>query len=124
MMWHSRHSFFDFDYIWLWSYTHVLAGVAVDDVAGLAAVEVRRGDDELGDVEGKETVAIETARMALWQHKGFGDRPLGIDVTEIGTREEAVVTARAEHKPAGVGAPVVERLGVVGVSRSHGAIFK
>lgn len=92
----------------LWSHTKVLTGVAVDDVAGFTAVEVRRGDDEIGDVEGQETVAVELARMALRQHKGLGDRPLGIDVTEIGTREKTIVAAGAEHKPARVGAPVVE----------------
>ena len=40
-------------------------------------------------------------------------------MAEIGTRIEAVVAAGTQHEPAGVGAPVVERLGVVRVGCGH-----
>ena len=81
---------------------------------------MRRTNDEIGDVEGQEAVAIETARVSLGQHKGLSNMALCIDMTEIGSREESVVTTGAEHEPAGVGAPVVERLCIVGVGTSHG----
>ena len=67
-----------------------------------------RTDDELGDVEGEETVTIEAARIALRQHEGLGGDAVGIDVTEIGTRIETVVATGTEYEPVGIGAPVVE----------------
>ncbi len=79
------------------------------------AVELRGSSDEIGHVVGKETLAIETAWILLGEHEGLGDGTLGIDVAEIGPREETVVATGAEHEPAGVGAPVVEGLGVGGV---------
>ena len=102
-------------------FTHaeVLARVIVDEADGLMSIEAGGGNDELGHVEGEETVAIETARVALWQHESLRDNTVGVDVTEIRTGEEAVVTTGAEHEPAGVRAPVVERFGVVGVCPSH-----
>ena len=70
-------------------------------------------DDEIGHIERQETIPIETTGIALGQHKGLADNALSINVTEIGSREEPVVATRAEHKPARVGAPVVERLRIV-----------
>ena len=103
----------------LLTYGEGCTGGVVDDAGGMAAVEARGGDDEFGDVERQETVAIELAGIALRQHKGLADAAVGIDVTKIGTCEEAVVTAGTDDEPAGVGAPVVERFRVVGVGRGH-----
>ena len=103
------------------AHAKVPAEFIVDKTAGLTTIEARRGDDEVGHVEREETVAIETARIALRQHEGLGDYTVGIDMAEIGPCEEAVVAAGAEDEPARVGAPVVERLRIVGVRRRHGA---
>ena len=56
-------------------------------------IKASRAYDEIGDVERKETFAIETARISLRQHKGLADNALGINMTEIGSRKEAVVAA-------------------------------
>ena len=56
-------------------------------------IKVCRGNDKVGRVEGQETLAIETAWIALWQHEGFADTSLDINVTEIGTRIETVIPA-------------------------------
>ena len=101
----------------------VAAGGGVDDAGGLAAVEAGGGDDELGDVEGEETVAVELAGMALGEHEGLADAAVSVDVTEIGTGEESVVAAGTEHEPAGVGTPVVERLSIVGIRAGHRTIL-
>ena len=105
------------------AHTKVRARITIDDATGLRTVEVRRTNDEIGDVEGQEAVAVETARVSLGQHKGLSNMALCIDMTEIGSREETIVTTGAEHEPAGVGAPVVERLRIVGVGTSHGTAF-
>ena len=102
------------------THAKVLAGIIVDDTAGPTAVEMCGGNDELGYVEGQETVAVELAGIALRQHKGLADAAVGIDVTEIGTGEESVVAAGTDDEPAGVGAPVVERFRIVGVGGGHG----
>lgn len=101
----------------------VLAVIIIDETTGFVTIEVRRTDDEIGYIEGHETVAIEAARMALGQHEGLADNALGIDVTEIGPCEEAVVATRTEHQPAGVRAPVVERFCVFRVCLLHGTSF-
>ena len=101
----------------------VLAVIIIDEATGFMTIEVRRTDDKIGHIEGHETVAIEVARMALWQHEGLADNALGIDVTEIGPCEEAVVATRTEHQPAGVRAPVVERFCVFRVCLLHGTSF-
>ena len=75
----------------LFAHAEVLAGLIVDEAAGLMTIEMSRGDDEFGHIERKETLAIETARISLWQHEGLGHLSLGIDVAEIGPGEEAVV---------------------------------
>ena len=76
-------------------------------------IETGRTNDEVRHIEGKETVAIETTRITLRQHKRLGDVPLGIDVTEIGPREKTIITTRTKHHPARVCAPVVERLRIL-----------
>ena len=103
----------------LWSHTKVLASVVVDKPTGLLAIEAGGRNDEVGHVEREETVAIETARIALRQHECFGDTPFGIDMTEIRTREETVVAAGTEYEPTGVGAPIVERLRILGIGPVH-----
>ena len=104
----------------LLTYGEGCTGGVVDDACGMAAVEARGGDDEFGDVERQEAVAIELAGIALRQHEGLADAAVGIDVTEIGTCEESVVAAGTDDEPAGVGAPVVERFRIVGVGGGHG----
>ena len=84
-------------------------------------VETSGGGDEVGDIEGEETLTIETTRIALGQHKGFADLPLGIDVAEIGTGEEAIVATGTQDEPTGVCTPVVERICFLGVGFIHGA---
>ena len=91
------------------------AGAGVDGTGGLMTVETGGSGDEIGDIEGEETLTIETTGIALRQHEGLADITLGIDVTEIGARIESVVATGAQHEPAGVGAPIVERLGVGGI---------
>ena len=86
-------------------------------------VEVGRACDEIRHIERQEPVAIEASRMALRQHKGLVDPAPLVDVAEIGARIETIVTAGAEDQPAGVGAPVVERLCIFGVRLFHGAAF-
>ena len=72
------------------------------------AIEMSRASDEIGHIERKKTVAIETAWIMLRQHKGFAATTIGINMTEIGPRKETVVSTGAKHNPARVGAPVVE----------------
>ena len=62
-------------------------------------IEVRRCNDEVGNIIGKEASAIEAARIALWQHKGLADIPFGIDVTEVGTGVEPVVATGTKQQP-------------------------
>ena len=76
---------------WL-AHAKVLTVFIIDDTACLMAIEVSRTNDEIGHIEGQETVAIETTRISLRQHESFADNALGINMTEIGTREEAIVT--------------------------------
>ena len=83
------------------------------------AVEACRSCDEVRHIERHEPPPVETPGIPLRQHEGLGDIPLLINMAEIGTREESVVAAGAEHEPAGVRAPVVERLRVVGVGAFH-----
>ena len=101
-------------------HTEILTGIAIDDTAGLTAVEVYGGCDELRHIEGEETVAVELSRIALRQHKGLGNGATGIDVTEIRSREETVVASGTQNKPARVGTPIVERLRILRVGRCHG----
>ena len=103
----------------LFAHAKVLAGFIVDDTAGLITVELGWANDKIGHIEGKETFAVETARVALRQHKGFADIPLGIDVTEIGPCEQPIVATGTKHEPTGVGAPVVERFRSLRVGSSH-----
>lgn len=65
-------------------------------------IKVSRAYDEIGDVERKETFAIETARISLRQHKGLADLSLSVNVTKIGPCEETVVATGAKHHPTGV----------------------
>ena len=46
------------------AYAKVGARITIDDATGLRTVEVRRTNDEIGDVEGQEAVAVETARVS------------------------------------------------------------
>ena len=79
--------------------TEVLTIFIIDGAAGFVTIEVRRGNDEVGDIIGKETLAIEAARIALWQHKGLANIPFCIDMTEIGTCIEPVVATRTKQQP-------------------------
>ena len=97
------------------------AGAGVDGTGGLMTVETGGGGDEIGDIEGEETLTIETTGIALRQHEGLADITLGIDVTEIGTGEESVVATGTEDEPTGVCTPVVERICIAGVGFIHGA---
>ena len=97
------------------------AGAGVDGAGGLMTVETGGGGDEIGDIEGEETLTIETTGIALRQHEGLADITLGIDVTEIGTGEESVVATGTQDEPTGVCTPVVERICVLGVGFIHGA---
>ena len=103
------------------AHAEVLSVFIVDHATGLMPIETSRTNDEIRHVEGKESFAIETAWISLRKHEGLTDNPLGIDVTEIGTCEEPVVTTRTKHHPARVCAPVVERFRVFRVSLSHRA---
>lgn len=69
----------------------VLSVVIIDETTGFMTVKAGWSYDEIRHIKGKETVAIETARIALRQHKGLADMPLGIDMTEIGSCEETVI---------------------------------
>ena len=80
-------------FLFHFSHTKVLAIGIVDDATGFLTIKMSGADDELGHVERKETVAIETARVSLGQHECLADSALGIDVTEIGSCEESVVAA-------------------------------
>ena len=61
--------------------------------ASLITVKASWTNDEIGHIEGKETVAIETARVTLRQHKSFGNIAISIYVTKIGPCEETIVTS-------------------------------
>ena len=87
----------------------------------MMAIKVRGRYDEVGPIEGEETVAIEAAWIALRQHKGLADNTFGIDVTDIGSRKKTIIATGTQHEPTGVSAPVVERFRIVRVSLSHGA---
>ena len=76
------------------AHAKVLAGLIVDDTTGLGTVEAGRGDDEIGHIEGKKTLAIEATGVALRQHKGLGDSSLSIDVTEIWACKKTVIATR------------------------------
>ena len=82
------------------SHSEVLPVLIVDDPASLSSVEAGRAGDELGHVEREEAVAVETARVPLRQHEGFSDVPFGVDVAEIGPREESVVSSGTQYEPA------------------------
>ena len=97
----------------IFAHAERLARIIVNKSAGLLTIETRGGDDEIGYVEGQETVAIKTTGIALGQHKSLADNALGINVTEIGTRKEPIVATRTQQEPARVGAPVVERLRII-----------
>ena len=84
------------------------------------AIEASGAGDEVRHVKRQETVAIETARIALRQHKGLGGNAVSINVTEIGAGIKAVVASGTEYEPTGIGAPVVERLGILRVCPVHG----
>ena len=84
----------------LLAYANVFTGIIIDDTAGLMTIEASRANDEFGHIEGKETFAVETAWITLWQHKGFGNGALGIDMTEIGPCEEPIVATGTKHEPA------------------------
>ena len=74
-----------------WADTEVLARLIVDDMAGLMAIEPCWSNDEIGYVEGEESVAIESARISLRQHKCLGNNAACVDMTEIGPCEQTVV---------------------------------
>ena len=62
-------------------------------------IETSWANDEVRHIKRKETVAIETARVSLRQHKSFGNIAISIYVTKIRPCEEAIVATRAEHHP-------------------------
>ena len=105
------------------THAEVFARFIVDDTTGFMTIKASWSNDEIGNIEGKETVAVETTRTSLRQHEGLGDNAIGIDVTEIKARKKTIVATGTQHEPARVGAPVVERLGVVGVGPIHKAVF-
>ena len=78
----------------------VLTRFMIDDTTGLMTIEVSGANNEFRHIEGQETLAIETARITLRQHKGLGDSPLVINMTEIGSREETVIATGTQHHPA------------------------
>ena len=77
----------------------VLTRVIVDETTGLMTIEVSGANDEIRHIEREKTLAIETARITLRQHKGLGDVPLGIDVTEVGPCKETVVATGTHYEP-------------------------
>ena len=83
----------------LLAYAKVLSVFIIDESAGLVSIEMSRANDEIGYIEGKETSAIKTPRISLWQHKGLADSPLGINMTEIGPCEQTVITTGTEYEP-------------------------
>ena len=74
-------------------HTKIFAIGVVDCFAGLMTVKTCGSCYEVGHVEREETLAIEPARVALWQHESLGDMPFGIYMAEIRTCVEAVITA-------------------------------
>ena len=54
-------------------------------------IEASWTNDEIGYIEGKETVAIKAAWIALRQHKGLADVPFGINMTEIRSCKETII---------------------------------
>ena len=103
------------------AHAKVLTIVIVNDTTGMMTIEVGWSNDEIGHIKGEKAFAIETARIALGQHKGLADRPIGIDMAEIGTRKKAVVTTGTQHQPTGVGAPIMERFCIIRVGSIHRA---
>ena len=65
----------------------------VDYPTCLMGIELDRGNGEIGHVKRKETVALETARILLWQHKRLAYYAIGIDMAEIRACIETVVAA-------------------------------
>ena len=76
----------------LLAHAEILARFVVDETTGLTTIEVRGSNNEVGNVEGEEPIAVEPARMALRQHEGLGDNTRSVDMTEIGTRLQTIVT--------------------------------
>ena len=103
----------------IFPHAKVLTGFIIDKTAGVMTIEVSRTDDEIRHIEGEETFAIETAGIPLRQHKGLSDNALVVNVTEIGSCEEPIIATGTQHEPAGVRAPIVERLCIVGVRWTH-----
>ena len=75
------------------AHAKVLAVFIIDESAGLMAIEVGGGNDEIGNIEGEEPFAIEPARISLRQHERLAHHTIGIDMAEIRPSEKSVVTA-------------------------------
>ena len=73
-------------------YTKILAGFIVDDTASLVTIEVSWTNNEIRNIEGKETIEIEAAWISLRQHESLADNAIGIDMTEIGSCKETIIT--------------------------------
>ena len=102
------------------AHAEILAILSVDGLTGLMTIKASGTSDEIGHIERKETLTIETTWISLRQHKGLGYPALGIDMAEIRPCEEAVVATRTKHHPARVGTPIVERLCIFRVCTCHG----
>lgn len=63
-------------------------------------IEASGSNDEIGHVEREEPLAIETAWIALRQHKGLAHDTFRINMTEVRTRKETVITTGTNHEPA------------------------
>ena len=77
----------------------ILAILIIDNPTCSITVEVGGPDDKFGHIEREETLAIETARIALRQHKGLANAPVCINMTEIRTRIETVISTGTQHEP-------------------------
>jgi hypothetical protein len=66
----------------------------------MGAIEAGWTDNEIGHIKGQEALTIEAAWIALWQHESLSNGALGINMTEIRSRKEAIVTTGAQDKPA------------------------
>ena len=80
------------------AHAKALTRLVANDTAGLIAIEASRASYEIWHIEGKKALAIETARISLGQHKGLTDISFCIDVTEVGSCVETVITAGAKHE--------------------------